>query len=379
MKGAIPATMAQFFVNGAAFATWGVQIPVLKARFEVSDSVMSLAMLCVAGGAIVAMRSVGKWTARIGSARALTISGLLYALSLLAIAWPDRFGALLVVLVAFGMAMAAFDVSMNVQGSQIEQRGVPIMSTLHGMFSLGGMVGAGLGGVLLSSGASMVTHSSIMAGVLVVTTLVGFPWLLPDAEERVASEADAKASARKASRALWILGLVAFLGLVCEGAMYDWAAIYMRDVAGTSIEHSGYGYAAFSTGMAVGRFSADFLRRRVGEQEILTASAWLGFAGVAFSIAMPSPIWTLVGFFFMGLGVANLMPFFFLAGSRIPGMSPAEGMAGVARFAYAGMLFGPPIIGGIAHAAGLRVALGAIALTMGWIAWRGIRRIHRIA
>ncbi|CAN5336813.1 MFS transporter [soil metagenome] len=376
---AVPAVMAQFFMNGVVFATWGVQIPVLKARFEVGDSMMSLAMLCVAGGAIVAMRSVGRWTTRFGSARTMTASALLSAASLSAIAWPGNFGGLLVTLLAFGMTMAAFDVSVNVQANQLEQRGLRIMSTLHGMFSLGGMAGAGIGGLLLGAGVSMPMHLALIAVTLVIATAVGIAWLLPDAPQAPPAAGEPLPSARTTSHALRILGLVAFLGLVCEGAMYDWAAIYMRDVAGTSLDHSARGYAAFSTGMAVARFGADHLRRRASEQTLLTVGAWIGFAGITLVIAWPHAVLTLVGLFLMGLGVANLMPFFFLAGARIPGMSAAEGVAGVARFAYAGMLFVPPIIGALAHGAGLRVALGAVAITMGWIAWRGIRRIHRVA
>jgi fucose permease len=200
------------------------------------------------------------------------------------------------------------------------------------------------------------------------------------ADPAAAAHADAAAPRpRRIPKALWVLGTVAFLGLVCEGAMYDWAAIFMRDVAGASVALSSYGYAAFSTGMALGRFGADPLRRHVPGTHLLTLSAWLGFIGITLAIACPWPATTLAGFLLMGLGVANLMPFFFLAGAKLPGMAPAEGVAGVARFAYAGMLLGPPMIGTIAHHATLRAGLGVVALTMGWIARWGIRRINRPA
>jgi len=371
------ATMAQFFINGATFATWGVQIPAIKARFGATDAGMSIAMLCVAGGAVLAMRGVGRWVARAGSGRALTLSGLLYAAALLAIPLAPAYAALLPVLLLFGMAMAAFDVSMNVQAATVESRlGRPVMSTMHGMFSVGGMAGAALGGLLLSRGVPLAAHAGLAAAVTVAVALAAAPRLLAD---EAAPQDGPPGGARRIPPALWVLGVVAFLGLVCEGAMYDWAAIYMRDVAGASTGASGYGYAAFSTGMAAGRFGADRLRRRWPERGILTASAWLGFIGIALALLAPVPAAVLPGFLLMGLGVANLMPFFFLAGTRLPGLSPAEGVAGVARFAYAGMLFGPPLIGAIAHQGTLRAGLAAVAATMGWIAWRGIRRIYRIA
>lgn len=374
---AMRATLLQFLMNGAAFATWGVQIPEIKARFGATDAMMSGAMLCVAGGAVLAMSSVGRWVARVGSARALTMSALAYSVALMAIPLAPRFAWLLPVLIAFGMSMAAFDVAMNVQAATVEQHlGRPVMSTMHGMFSLGGMAGAALGGLVLTSGVSLEIHAAAAAAIVAALAIAASGSLLGD----VQGPPDANPLPhRRIPRELWVLGIVAFLGLVSEGAMYDWAAIYMRDVAGAATQVSGYGYAAFSTGMAAGRFGADFLRRRVSAQTILGYSTWLGFAGISLAIAYPSREVALAGLLLMGLGVANLMPFFFLAGTKLPGLSPAEGVAGVARFAYAGMLFGPPVIGAIAHLASLRVGLAAVAVTMGWIAISGIRRIRAIA
>lgn len=371
-------TMAQFFMNGATFATWGVQIPALKAAFGATDAMMSVAMLCVAGGAVVAMKHVGRWVSRVGSARAMTLGSLVYAATLLAIPFPGHFGALLAVLIAFGMAMAAFDVAMNVQAAHVEEHGGrPIMSTMHGVFSVGGMAGAALGGAVLSMGWTLQAHAALVAALLAATAMAASPRLVADPP--AAPRPEGRAASRRIPRALWILGGIAFLGLVCEGAMYDWAAIYMRDVTGVSLEASGYGYAAFSGGMAAGRFSADFLRRRLSEHTLLSTGAWLGFAGIVLALASPAPATSLLGFAMMGLGVANFMPFFFLAGSRLPGMSAAAGVAGVAQFAYAGMLFGPPAIGALTHMSTLRGGLAFVAAIMGGIALFGIRRIYRVA
>jgi len=370
-------TMAQFFMNGAAFATWGVQIPVIKAAFGATDAMMSVAMLCVAGGAVLTMKHVGRWVTRLGSARALTLGGLAYAATLLAIPFIGHFALLLGLLLLFGMAMAAFDVAMNVQAAHVEEHlGRPIMSTMHGMFSVGGMTGAALGGTLLTLGASLQAHAALAAALLAGVSLSCASRLMADPPDTAQADGGQPGSSRIPA-ALWVLGTVAFLGLVCEGAMYDWAALYMRDVAGTSLERSGYGYAAFSTGMAACRFGADFLRRRIRESTLLTGGAWLGFAGISLALLVPTPAASLAGFAMMGLGVANFMPFFFLAGSRLPGLSPAAGVAGVAQFAYAGMLFGPPTIGAITHLYSLRGGLAVVALIMVGIALVGIRQIGK--
>ncbi|WP_232464704.1 MFS transporter [Bordetella genomosp. 8] len=376
MRATTRAVMAQFFVAGMAFACWGVQIPDIKSRFGLSDFVLSFAMLTVAGGAIIAMGTIGRWATRVGSARAMVVSGVVYAVATASIPWMPNFEILLALLLVLGMATAGYDVTVNVQAAAVETRGGrPIMSTLHGMFSLGGMIGAGLGGLAALGDLPAWVYPAGIGVATLGAIAWGRPYLLADA----ATEDEARGTgSRRIPAALWILGFFAFLGLICEGAMYDWASVYLRDVARAAPQLASYGYAAFSTGMACGRFAADPLRRRIGDGATLTISTWMGFAGIALAVALPQPAWTVAGFILMGLGVANLMPLFFLAGARLPGTTPAEGVAAIARCAYTGMLLGPAIIGAITHHADLRVALGAVAIIMGLIASVGIRQVLRI-
>ncbi|XQM35816.1 Fucose permease [Cupriavidus sp. H19C3] len=367
-------TMALFFVNGATFATWGVHIPTIKARFGLSDAMLSIAMLAVAGGAILAMGPVGRWVARVGSARASMLSGLAYAVATVAILAMPSYVLLLPALLLFGMCNAGFDVGMNAQAATVEaSRTRPVMSSLHGMFSLGGMAGASFGGLMLSVGVAPLAHAAMMAALTAAVAVGYHAGLLAD--HPVAPSA---AHHREhATRALWLLGLMAFLGLIGEGAMYDWTSVYMRDVATASPDWVSFGYAAFSGGMAAGRFGGDWLRARFGDARTLTASAWLGFAGIALALTVPVPVAALAGFTLMGLGAANMVPIFFVAASRLPGVAPAEAIARVARFAYIGLLLGPVLIGGVAHLSNLRIGLALVALTMGWIAVFGARAARR--
>lgn len=367
-------TMALFFVNGATFATWGVHIPTIKARFELSDAMLSLAMLAVAGGAILAMGPVGRWVARVGSARASMLSGLAYAVATVAILAMPSFVLLLPALLMFGMCNAAFDVGMNAQAATVEaSRTRPVMSALHGMFSLGGMAGASFGGLMLSLGVAPLAHAALMAALTATVAVVTLPGLLAD-HPVMPSAAHHR---EHATRALWLLGLMAFLGLIGEGAMYDWTSVYMREVAASPADWVSFGYAAFSGGMACGRFGGDWLRARLGDGPTLTASAWTGFAGIVLALLLPVPVAALGGFCLMGLGAANMVPIFFVAASRLPGVAPAEAIARVARFAYVGLLLGPVVIGGAAHLTNLRLGLALVALTMGWIALFGARAARR--
>ena len=367
------ATMALFFANGATFATWGIHIPTIRERFGLSDAALSLAMFAVAGGAILVMGRLGRQVALLGSARVSLLSGVLFALATGSILLMPSFAALLVLLVLFGIANAGFDVAMNAQAATVEAAHAhPIMSMLHGMFSLGGMAGAALGGWVLSLGVTPATHVTAVALLTAATALLTRPLLLPDA-----IPADtAAATDGQHRRMLLVLGTLAFLGLLGEGAMYDWSTIYMRDIAGAAAASASAGYAVFSGGMALARFGGDAVRKRLGAPRLLTWSAWLAFGGMLLAVALPQPWSALLGFGLMGVGAANMVPIFFVTAARLPGVAPAEAIANVARFAYVGMLLGPVIIGTVSHASNLRVGLGVIALSMGVIALCGARSIR---
>lgn len=376
MRHATWATMAQFFVNGATFATWGVLIPSVKARFELSDAVLSLAMLAVAGGALLTMGRSGKWIARVGSARGLMLSGILYAATLLAIPLAPQFWMLVGLLPAFGAAMAAFDVSMSVQAALVEGgRSKPVMSTLHAMFSIGGIAGSALGAV---PGLSPFAHACLVGACTLGVALFAKRFMLPDTlHDAEAAQAGGHEAGKQGRRMVLVLGAIAFLALACEGGMYDWAAVYMRDVALSPAALVSYSYAAFSTGMAVGRLTGDRIRGRIGGVRTLAWSAATGAVGIAFAAAVPLPLATIFGLFLSGLGIANLMPIFFLAAARVPGMSAAESISAVARFAYVGMLLGPVLIGGVAEHLSLRVSFVLVALVMLGIALFGGKPVHR--
>ncbi|RAN48947.1 amino acid ABC transporter permease [Herbaspirillum rubrisubalbicans] len=373
IRNATRATMTQFFVNGATFATWGVLIPSVKERFDLSDAVLSLAMLAVAGGALLTMGQSGKWIARVGSARALRQVGILYAATLLLIPLAPQFWVLVALLLVFGSAMAAFDVAMSVQAALVEGRRTrPIMSTLHAMFSIGGIAGSALGAV---PGLSPLAHAALVAAMTLAVALSIGPFALPDdAHDDTSATPEGNQSAR---RMVLVLGVIAFLALMCEGGMYDWAAVYMRDIAQSPVAWVSYSYAAFSTGMALGRLTGDRIRERIGGLRTLAWSGVAGAAGIALAAAWPSPLATMAGLLLAGLGIANLMPIFFLAAARVPGMAAAQSIAAVARFAYVGMLLGPVCIGGVAEHLGLRVSFVGVSLVMMMVALFGPRAVRR--
>jgi len=359
--------MALFFVNGATFATWGIHIPTVKARFGLSEASLSLAMFMVATGAILAMKFAGTWVARVGTRRASVQGGVAFGVMTALLMLMPTYPTLLAVLLLFGITNAGFDVAMNAQAATVEaNHHKPIISSLHGMFSLGGMAGAAMGGVLLELGVPPAVHCGAMALVVMATALCAGPFMLPDHVH-----AEGEPAHPTTGRTLLVLGLLAFLGLVGEGAMYDWTTVYMREIAQSPEAIASAGYAAFSGGMALARFGGDFARGRWDNMRVLGTSGVLATGGILLALLWPDPAAVLAGFALMGVGAANMVPIFFITASRLPGVPAAEGIAAVARFAYVGLLIGPVIIGLIAHRSDLRWGLSVVALTMALIAIMG--------
>ncbi|NIF45708.1 MFS transporter [Burkholderia sp. Tr-862] len=360
------ATMALFFVAGMMYASWGVHVPTVRDKFALSPGLLSIALFAVAGGSIAAMLTIARWIARVGSRTACLGGGLVMsACAALILVVPD-YWMLLVVLALFGFSMATLDVAMNAEASAVEiALGKPIMSSLHGMFSIGGMSGAAVGGALLSAGMAPAVHLALAAAINAAVLLAASPAVLPHVPHHEHAHGGGN---RWRSAALWMLGGIALLALIAEGAMYDWATVYMRDVVAASPALASAAYAAFSGGMAIARFAGDAVRARFGAPQLVFASASLACAGMIGALLLPNPIAVLTGFTLMGLGLANMMPVLFAAAARVKGIHAAEGLAHVAGLAYFGLLFGPVVIGAVAQTANLTVGLSVVALCAALVA-----------
>ena len=228
------ASMALFFVAGMMYASWGVHVPTVRDKFALSPGLLSIALFAVAGGSIVAMLSIARWIARVGSRTACLAGGLVMsACAALILVVPD-YWMLLAVLTLFGFSMATLDVAMNAEASAVEiALGKPIMSSLHGMFSIGGMAGAAAGGALLSAGMAPAAHLALAAAAGAAVLVAASPAVLPHVPHHEQAHGGGN---RWRSPALWMLGGIALIALIAEGAMYDWATVYMRDVVAGGAE-----------------------------------------------------------------------------------------------------------------------------------------------
>ncbi len=352
------AVSATFFINGAVFASWVPHIPEVKLRLGLSDGALGVALLAVALGAIVAMPLSGWLSSRWGSRRVtrLAAAGFCFVLP-----WPlyaPNLPVLFSVLLLFGFFNSGMDVAMNAQGLSVERRwGKPILSSFHGLWSVGGLAGAGTAAGLIALGVGSRTHLLLFAALFLLAVQAAGQFLLPAQEDA----ANREPVFVKPIRALAGLGILALFALVGEGAMADWTAVYLRTVLETDAGTAALGFAAFSLTMAAGRFAGDWLVERVGPRPVLRTGGMLVAVGLACGLAVSNPWAAIAGFGCVGLGLSNSVPILFSAAGRTPGVGPGLGIASVATMGYLGFLAGPPVIGFAADLVGLRWALGLVA------------------
>jgi predicted MFS family arabinose efflux permease len=350
------AARAQFFCSGFVFATWGVHVPTLKARYGIDDAQLGLALLAAGIGALLGLTQASGWIGRHGARRAAGVFGTLYALLLALLLAMPSYTALLGLLALFGIATSVFDVSINTEGAQLElQGGKPLMSGLHGMFSLGGMVGAVTGGAALAAGVDPQRHLAAVAATLALAISLSSRWMLP--REATAFASASGQALRLPRGTLALLGILAALGLIAEGAIYDWSVLYLQQELGSPQKQAALAYASFSAAMAATRFAGDALRARFAPALLLRGSALLAAASMTLALVTDQPWLALIGFAGVGVGFANVVPILFAAAARVPGVEPARGIAAVSAAAYLGFMAGPPVIGFLAKLSSLTIAL----------------------
>jgi hypothetical protein len=350
------ATFLMFAVNGSIVGTWIASIPALQVSLAASATEIGIALLCAAAGSLVAMPITGQLLAHISSQRLLIVSSLVFPLlaplPLLAPSVP----LLAVALLIFGAANGVMDVSMNAHGVALERSmGRAVTSSLHAGWSLGGLVGAAAVALSVAVGVPSGVEALAAAGVAWLVALVAGRAI---GTGSIATEGAARISLP--SRAVLPIGLLAVGAAFVEGGLADWAGIYLRQGVGADASVAAFGYAAFSLGMAIGRGGGDAVRERIGSVRMTQIGLVLVAVTVALMLVMQDARVALVGVAFAGVGIANAIPQFFNAAGRIPPAGPS--LSAVFTTAYTAFLVGPPVIGVIADAVGLTLALGLIVV-----------------
>ena len=342
-----------FALNGALFATIFSRLPAIQERTGLSEGVLGLALLCAMMGLLASQAVAGGLVTRLGSRPVMTVGALGYAAGLVPVAFATSFEALAVSLFLTGFANGLLDVAMNIHGLTVERRlGRPILSTLHACFSFGALFGAALGGLVAGAGLEVPVHLPATAALGALTILVARRYLL-DSSADAAPEGPMFAVP---SRALVLVGVFAFCVLMSEGAVNDWAAVFLANEVGTGEATAAAGLAAFSLTMAIGRLYGDRLNERIGAVRLARAGGALAALGIGTAILTDVTAVALAGFASAGFGLAALFPLA-LRAAAARGEVEGPSVAAVTASGYLGFLAGPPVIGGLAELAGLRAGL----------------------
>ncbi len=359
------AVLTAFFVMGGAFASWVARIPAIQQRLAMNEAVLGVVLLGIALGALLGMPLTGGLAARFGSRQVTRWAALAHCAVLMLPALMPNPAWLLWALILFGASGGIMNIAMNMQAVAVEGRyGRPIMSSFHACYSLGGMIGAYVGGKVAALGISPQLH---LVGAAVILGIIGMSatrWLLPSSIDRLGQEADPAAKAPKFSlptRAVLGLGVLATCIMLGEGSMADWGTVYLRRVLGASETTAANGYAAFSLMMAAGRLAGDWVNQRLGAVTLTRCGGAMSAAGLGAALLLADPTIALIGFGCVGVSLAALVPIVYSASER-QGLAPGVGLASVNTMGYLGFLSGPPMIGLVSEMTSLRFGLGLVVV-----------------
>jgi MFS family permease len=360
------AVAAMFLSNGFVMGAWAPQIPLLMPRHDVTESVLGLLILVLGFGAVSAMLFAGRLISLYGGRRVLSLFSLALIPVLPMVVFSPNLWLLALFMAVFGAMVGCMDVAMNNQAVVIERRlSKAIMSSSHGFWSLGGFIGGSAGAWIIAHWGSEV-QSLLTAGIVAAIVLAAMPFLLPDVPQAAPSEVAAAPRAKLFPKDfhVWLLGFLALFSMVPEGAVLDWAAIYLQKELGSDVFVSGLAFAFFAGAMAVMRFLGDAVRNRFGAVRTLRISGLLGAAGLMGGALAPNDWVAIASFAAAGFGVANMVPIMFSAAGNHPHLPSASAISIVTMVGYCGILVAPASIGFLAEHAGYRLTYAGLSLLL---------------
>jgi MFS family permease len=348
---------AMFFMAGLSFSSWASRIATVQQTMGLSDAALGAVLFSLPVGLMCSLPFSGWVITKIGSRKLLISALLVYAVALVTLGLAKNTFQLIICLVCFGFSSNAVNISVNTQAVATEEiYKKPIMASFHGLWSLAGFVGAGIGTFMIANNVDPFHHFVVMLVVIATGVIIAARYLKDD---KVASSGPVFVMP---DSSLIKLGIIAFCSMICEGAMFDWSVIYFKKVVLAPTAMVGLGFTTFMFTMAGGRFIADWFAHKFGLKRTLQVSGSLTAVGLLIAVAFPYIYTAMAGFLLVGAGVSSVVPMVFSAAGKSKTMLPGVALAAVSTIGFLGFLVGPPIIGFIAGIATLRASFVLIAL-----------------
>jgi fucose permease len=366
------ATSLLFLLFGTALGTWTSRIPAVKARLGLSDGSLSIALLAFALGAIVGMIVLGRLVDRFGSTSVMVPMALGEGALLVPAAYVPNLVTLAAALFVFGAVHGTLNIAMNANAIEVQRAcGRPIMSSFHAVYSIGGFLGAAIGGLFaradLGAGVTFLTVGGLVVGLAVWAALWALPAALTVPTQRLEPDLTLDPPARRRFDLLF-LGILAMCALVGEGTAADWSAVYTHENLGAAAGFAAVPFAAFSIMMTVGRLLGDRLAAALGPVLLVRCCGVLASVGMTAALLIGRPIAAVIGFGCLGAGMSCIAPqVYSAAGNRDPARA-GRALSQVVSLGYAGFVIGPILIGSASTVVGLPTALALPALLVLFVA-----------
>lgn len=362
------ATRLSFFSLGFATAAWAPLIPFAQQRLNLNHADFGLLLLCMGIGSMIAMPATGALVKRWGCRPLIALALMLLMVLLPSLTIWSSIVTMVVALFIFGSAAGCLGVAINLQAVVVEKHSVrALMSSFHGMCSLGGLTGAMLVTALLAVGLSPLISTLSVVMILLVIGGVAIPSCLTSFEQDEKPHEDTIQAPKKFYRPdgiILLIGMMCFIAFLSEGAAMDWGGIYLTSKYQLNPAFAGLAYTFFALSMTTGRFAGHILLKQWGEKNIVTYSA-IG-AAIGMAVIVTAPVWQVVvlGYALLGLGCSNIVPVMFSRVGRQNNMPKAAALSLVSTIAYTGSLSGPALIGLIGEWTGLSTVLTGVAVLL---------------
>ncbi|OCY47264.1 ABC transporter permease [Acinetobacter pittii] len=362
------ATRLSFFSLGFATAAWAPLIPFAQQRLNLNHADFGLLLLCMGIGSMIAMPATGALVKRWGCRPLIALALMLLMVLLPSLTMWSSIVTMAVALFIFGSAAGCLGVAINLQAVVVEKHSVrALMSSFHGMCSLGGLTGAMLVTALLAVGLSPLMSTLSVVMILLVIGGVAIPSCLTSFEQDEKPHEDTTQAPKKLYRPdgiILLIGMMCFIAFLSEGAAMDWGGIYLTSKYQLNPAFAGLAYTFFALSMTTGRFAGHILLKQWGEKNIVTYSA-IG-AAIGMAVIVTAPVWQVVvlGYALLGLGCSNIVPVMFSRVGRQNKMPKAAALSLVSTIAYTGSLSGPALIGLIGEWTGLSTVLTGVAVLL---------------
>jgi MFS family permease len=350
-----------YFSMGLCFSTWASRIPDIKTALHLSDAALGSILFALPVGQFIMMPFSGKLVTHFGSRKVVLFALPFYTICLTNLGLATQGWQLAIALFLFGVFGNMCNISINTQGVATEnlyQR--PIMSMFHGGWSIAGITGALVGLTMMNLKAIPYIHFWIITAIV-----WGIVWM--NNSHLIHGKAASSSTARtkffaKPDPVLLQLGIIGFCSMASEGAMFDWSGVYFKDVVKAPPSMIVLGYTSFMIMMAGGRFFADRLTAKFGRKNLLQVSGVMISSGLFISVIFPHLLPSTLAFMLVGLGVSSIVPMVYSTAGKQSKVAPGIALATVSSISFLGFLMGPPLIGYIAEAAGLRYSFGVIGI-----------------